>query len=93
MAQALLNTMSRDQQEWENQFGYERFVHDCISREKYAFTQGEQQGIQQGMQQGEHKRALETARRFLKMGLSIEQIAQGVGLSLDEIQQLQQTNL
>ena len=87
MAQALLQTMSRDQQEWENQFGYERFVHDCISREKYAYSQGEQRGIQQG----EHKRALEAAKNALAMGLSAEQASQIAGLPLDEVQTLQET--
>ena len=77
MANALLSTMSRNPQEWENQYGYERFVHDCVSREKYAFSQGER------------KRALEAARRFLQMGLAAEQIAQGVGLSVNEICKLQ----
>jgi predicted transposase/invertase (TIGR01784 family) len=89
MAEALLSTMSRNQQEWENQYGYERFVHDCVSREKYAFMKGEQKGIQQGMQQGisqgEHKRAIEDAVRLLKMGLSVEQTARGVGLPIDEV--------
>ena len=55
---------------------YERFVHDCISREKYAYSQGE------------HKRALEDAQRLLQMGLSVEQVAEGVGLPVAEIQQL-----
>ena len=85
MAQALLKTMSRDQQEWENQFGYERFIHDCISREQYAYTQGEQRGIQQGARYAR----LEDARRMLKEGLSLEQTAQITQLSLDEIQSLQ----
>ena len=90
MAQALLKTMSRDQQEWENQFGYERFIHDCISREQYAYTQGEQRGIQQGIEQGEYKRALEAARRMLQAKLgTAEQIADITQLSLDEIQSLQ----
>ena len=90
MAQALLKTMSRDQQEWENQFGYERFIHDCISREQYAYTQGEQRGIEQGIQQGEYKRALEAARRMLQAQLgTAEHIADITQLSLDEIQSLQ----
>ena len=80
MAQALLKTMSRDQQEWENQYGYERFVHDCISREKYAFFRGEEQGA--------HDKAVETARNALAMGLSVEQVAQITGLSLDEVKAL-----
>ena len=86
MAQALLKTMSRDQQEWENQFGYDRFVHDCISREKYAYSQGEQRGIAEG----EHKRASEAARNALAMGLTAEQAAQITGLPLDEVQALQE---
>ena len=105
MANALLSTMSRNPQEWENQYGYERFVHDCVSREKYAFSQGERQGIAQGIQQGiaqgiqqgitqgitqgERNARVEAARRFLQMGLSAEQIAQGVGLSVSEICKLQ----
>ncbi len=97
MAQALLKTMSRDQQEWENQFGYERFIHDCISREQYAYTQGEQRGIEQGIQQGlvrgieqgEYKRALEDARRMLNYGDSVEKIADITQLSIEEIRQLQ----
>ena len=92
MAQALLQTMSRDQQEWENQFGYERFVHDCISREKYAYSQGERQGeqrgIQQGLQQGEHNARLETARRMLEEGLSLEQTARLTQLPLEEVRAL-----
>ena len=90
MAQALLKTMSRDQQEWENQFGYERFIHDCISREQYAYTQGEQRGIEQGIQQGARYARLEDARRMLQAKLGTpEQIADITQLSLDEIQQLQ----
>jgi predicted transposase/invertase (TIGR01784 family) len=86
MANALLNQMSRDQQEWENQIGYERFVHDCISREKYAFMQGEKQGIQQGLQQGEHLAALANAKNLIRMNLGTpEQIAQAVSLPLEQV--------
>ena len=90
MAEALLDSMSRDQQEWENQIGYERFVHDCISREKYAFMRGEkqgiQQGIQQGLQQGERMAALANAKNLLKKSnLSIEMIAECCSLSLEQV--------
>ena len=96
MAEALLNTMSRDQQEWEKQMGYERFVHDCISREKYAFMKGEklgveqgiQQGIQQGISQGEKKRAFEIARKMLSDGMAVEIVAKYSGLTVDEVKVL-----
>ena len=81
MAQALLQTMSRDQQEWENQFGYERFVHDCISREKYAYSQGEQRGIAEG----EHNARLEDARNLLQLGVSMEIIRQATGIEESEL--------
>jgi len=73
MANALLNQMSRDQQEWENQIGYERFVHDCISREKYAFMQGEKQT------------SIANAKNALNMGLSPEQAAQITSLPLEQV--------
>ena len=68
---------------------YERFVHDCISREKYAYSQGEKRGIQMGLQQGGHNARLETARRMLLSGkLSIAEIADIAELSISEVEAL-----
>ena len=49
---------------------------------------GEERGISLGITQGEHKKAVETAKKFLSMGLSIKQIADGTGLSIEEIEKL-----
>ena len=38
--------------------------------------------------EGEHKKAIETALKFKKMGLPLEQIAEGTGLTIDEIEKL-----
>jgi len=38
--------------------------------------------------EGEHKKAIETALKFKKMGLSVEQIAEATGLTIDEIEKL-----
>ena len=46
------------------------------------------EAFEDGMSQGEHKKAIETAKKFLAMGLSIEQVADGTGLSIDEIEKL-----
>ena len=43
-----------------------------------------------GIQQGELQKAIDTAKNFLSMGLSIEQIAQGTGLTKSEVEQLAQ---
>ena len=84
MAQTLLNTMSRDQQEWENQYGYERFVHDCISREKSAYSRGEEKGIQQGIAQ----KAMEAAENFLREGIPMETVSRCLELPLEKVQEI-----
>ena len=45
-------------------------------------------GLFVGLERGAYEKTLETARAFLSMGLSPEQVAQGTGLSLEVIQQL-----
>lgn len=47
------------------------------------------EGLAKGREEGERRKAIETARNLLKMGLSAEQISQATGLSLDEIKELQ----
>ena len=47
------------------------------------------EGMQQGIQQGEQKKAVDTARNFLKMNvLTPAQISEGTGLPLDEVNRL-----
>jgi predicted transposase/invertase (TIGR01784 family) len=47
-----------------------------------------EEGIFIGLSQGEKKAKLETAKKFLAMGLSVEQVATGTGLSPEEIEKL-----
>ena len=54
-----------------------------------GIKQGISQGISQGIKQGAYQEKLETAKNFLSMGLSIEQISRGTGLSLETIKQLE----
>ena len=49
---------------------------------------GREEGISIGREEGAYQNKLETARSFLSMGLSPEQVAQGTGLSLEVIQKL-----
>lgn len=42
----------------------------------------------EGLIEGEQRKALDTARNLLKMGLSVEQIAQATGLPIEDIQRL-----
>ena len=45
-------------------------------------------GIAQGIAQGSEQAKIEMARNFLNMNLSLEQVAQGTGLSLEIVAQL-----
>jgi len=51
-------------------------------------AEGEKVGLEKGLVEGEKKAKIESAKRFLSMGLSVEQVATGTGLSLEEIEKL-----
>ena len=57
-----------------------------------AFEEGRNEGIaigeERGISLGITQAKLETAKKFLSMGLSIKQIADGTGLSIEEIEKL-----
>ena len=50
---------------------------------------GVAQGISQGISQGAEQKAIETARNFIKMGFSLEQVAQGTGLTIEQVKEIQ----
>ena len=53
-----------------------------------GLEEGEAKGRAEGLAEGETNKAKEVARNFLAMGLSVEQVAQGTGLSVEEIKKL-----
>ena len=55
-----------------------------------GLTQGLERGLTQGREEGAYERALETAKAFLAMGLSPEQVAQGTNLPLETVLELAQ---
>ena len=57
------------------------------AREK-ALKEGRKEGISLGIIQGEHKKAIETAKNALSMNLTLEQVANLTGLSIEEIEKL-----
>ena len=58
--------------------------------EAYAIgiTTGREQGISIGLERGAYQTKLETAKAFLSMGFSPQQVAQGTGLPLETVLQL-----
>ena len=61
----------------------QRDMNDRISERAIA-----EEEKQRAREEGENKKAIEVAKNFLKMGLSIEQISKGTGLTVDEINKL-----
>ncbi|UTC67315.1 MULTISPECIES: Rpn family recombination-promoting nuclease/putative transposase [unclassified Treponema] len=55
---------------------------------RIAFAEGIEQGIEQGFSDGSYQKALETAKNLRAMNFPIENIAQAVGLSIEEVQAL-----
>ena len=61
---------------------------DIKVQRREAFRLGKEEGISEGAEQ----KAIETAKKFIKMGLPLEQIAEGTGLSIEVVQQLAEEN-
>ena len=61
-------------------------------REAYreGLAEGIEQGISQGIEQGAEQKAIETAKRLISMGLSLEQVSAGTDLPLETVEKLKQ---
>ena len=77
-------------EEWRAEY----MTWEMLKQDTYdsGFSAGEEHGIAIGEKLGEergiYKKAIETAKKFLAMGLSVEQVATGTGLSIEEIEKL-----
>jgi len=47
-----------------------------------------EEGIEQGREEGARLEKLRIAPLMLKLGLSVEQVAEGLGLSIEEVRQI-----
>ena len=76
----------------------ERRLYEASQKEYWDYTStletaertGEIKGIQQGLQQGVKQEKIETIHRLQAMGFSIEQIAQGTDMGIEEVKKLLQ---
>ena len=59
--------------------------------EKYR-EQGKEEGLKEGLKEGAHLKALEAAQKMLKKGCEVSFISEMLGLSVDEIKDLQDKN-
>ncbi|MDR1622734.1 MAG: hypothetical protein LBS00_10205 [Synergistaceae bacterium] len=63
----------------------EAYKMKTVSLEQYVAEIDKAEARMEGMEKGMEKGKFEVARNFLKMGLPLDQIAQGTGLSVEEI--------
>ena len=82
-AEKTLTKVSRDYQRFARNLALDKNWLDLM----YAKERSRKQGLEEGLEQG-RKEKLEIARRLKLMGIPIEQIAEGTGLSIDEIAKL-----
>ena len=78
-------------QRYETMIAESKKVMTAIN-EKIGFEKGEQIGLEKGeqigLEKGEQKKALETAKKLLTLGIEINIIAQATGLSVKQIEEL-----
>ena len=89
---------NRNNQNWRQDYmtlAYDMYMVAKEAAKKAAkeafddgFSAGEERGISIGLSQGAHQKAVETAKKFLSMGLSVKQVADGTGLSPEEIEKM-----
>lgn len=55
-----------------------------------GYEKGISIGLERGLERGAYQTKLETARKLITMGLSIEQVVQGTGLPIETVMGLRQ---
>ena len=73
-----------DKASWKH-VGYQEGIEEGILQGE---IKGRQEGLQQGFADGFYQKAIETATVFKRMGIDIEKIAEGTGLSKEAVEKL-----
>jgi predicted transposase/invertase (TIGR01784 family) len=80
MASEVLITISKDEMERARLMSEWKYVVDTQSKVVQA--------KQEGRREGQQEKTVEIARNFKKLGIPVEQIIQGTGLSVEDIAKL-----
>lgn len=81
---ATLESMGWSDNDWLSYYAFE----DAAGRDERIELGALKRGIKQGEQQGALKEKHTSALNFLKMGLSVEKVAEGTGLSIAQVKAL-----
>ncbi|MCL1935169.1 MAG: Rpn family recombination-promoting nuclease/putative transposase [Defluviitaleaceae bacterium] len=88
-AYGVLKELSQDEQTRLLAEAREALEWDKVAIARNSKAEGLREGIVQGIEKGEEQKAINIAKNALKMNLSLEQISILTGLSIYEIEQLQ----
>lgn len=77
----------RRQYEESKKVFWDNFSVLKTAKEK-GVREGMEKGLQQGKLEGVHQEKIDTVRRLQSMGLTIEQIAQGADISVDDVRKI-----
>jgi predicted transposase/invertase (TIGR01784 family) len=88
MAQDKVEMIARDPELLRAYEQYEKAASDWTSGMNGARREGRQEGLRKGLRKGRQEREKEIARNLKEMGVPVEQIALGTGLSIEEIAEL-----
>ena len=83
-----LQYMSADPQTRAEYDARVKQLNDMRAAQSVKYNEGLAEGEKIGIEKGEKNAKIETAKNLLKIGLSVEQIAQATGLSIEEISNL-----
>ena len=81
----ILTTMSMDKNERAAYLSREMALHDQAT----FIEEGREEGRKEGIKEGKIEAKIETAKNILSMGIDVEIIAKGTGLSINEIKKLE----
>ena len=72
----------------ESRKDYWDYYSTVTTAEKKGRVEGRAEGLVEGMEKGQQQEKVETIHRLQALGLTIEQIAQGVGLCVEEVKSI-----
>lgn len=84
-----LKVLSADEETRRLAFVRERAQHDEASLLKDAKEEGREEGLEEGEQIGYQKAQVDTITKMLNSGMAVEEIANILGLSVDQVEQIQ----
>jgi predicted transposase/invertase (TIGR01784 family) len=88
MAYRLIQTVSDNPNVRESIRQHNLAMRDLMHKQAVWERKGKEEGLEEGLKQGELKKAFETAKNALKMGLSVSDITSLTGLTAEQIEKL-----